>query len=169
MDELCKQLFIGKTFNDKKKTITIKKIDIFGGVDKLIINLEVAGSINGQIYLTGTPFYNKEKQSIDITNFDYEVKTKNKIIKTANWLYHSQFVKTMEPKLSFSIKNEIKEAKQMITSNLVNNKIHKNVIINGLVETIDIDSIFITENKLEILINMNGQVNAKITGIIDNK
>ena len=50
--------FQGKEFASGSRKIVVQKVDLWAKDGKMIIALDMTGSINGSIYLSGVPMYN---------------------------------------------------------------------------------------------------------------
>ena len=157
-DSLAKQYLRGKTFTQGKRTVTVTDIKVFGKNDKMVIGTTLKGSINGTIYLTGIPVFDQETQTVKIKDIDYDIETKNKLLKTADWLMHGTFVKMIEPSLTMPIGDKLEESRKMIQNQLTNNHITKNILLNGQLLTLTIENIFLTPESIKVLVNMKGNL-----------
>lgn len=63
-----------------------KNVSIWHKDGKMVIALDVLGSINGTLYLNGFPQYNPKTKEIYFDKLDYVLDTKSKLMRTANWL-----------------------------------------------------------------------------------
>ncbi|HVG42771.1 MAG TPA: DUF4403 family protein, partial [Chitinophagaceae bacterium] len=76
-----------------KKHIVIKESKVRSGSNNnLIIAAEFSGSHNGTVYFTGKPFYNEASKKIELQDFDYDLKTKDFLLKAAKWLFDKRIV-----------------------------------------------------------------------------
>ena len=157
-DSLAKQFLKGKTFIQGKKTVTVTDIKVYGNYDKMVIGTTLKGSINGTIYLTGIPYYDKETQTVKIKNIDYDIETKNKLLKTADWLMHGTFIKMIEPAMSMPIGNNLEESRKMIQKQLTNNHNTKNNLLNGTLSNLSIEDIFLTPESIKVLVSIKGNL-----------
>jgi len=62
----------------------------------MIIALDMTGSINGTIYLSGIPNYNSITKEIYFEQMDYVLNTKGILTKTANWLLQGVILKKIQ-------------------------------------------------------------------------
>ncbi len=157
-DSLAKQYLRGKTFTQGKRTVTVVDVKIYGNNDKMVIGTTLKGSINGTIYLTGTPVFDQATETVKIKDIDYDLETKNKLFSTADWLMHGTFVKMIEPSLSMPIGDKLEESRKMIQQQLTNNHITKNIILNGTLTNLNIENIFLTPNSIKVLVNLKGSL-----------
>jgi len=156
----------GKTyeFNEGKYKITVLDIEIYGHGDEIIVATNLAGSLNGKVYLKGKPYYDAASTSVKIKNLDFELDTKNKLVKTANWLAHGKFLKLMEPYFAISVASQLEEGKKMIQDNLAGNKMNKNINLNGKLNELTPQSIFVTPGGIQAVILAKGKMEVLVAG-----
>lgn len=166
--KLAATQFVGKTFEFKegKYKIEVTSVDIYGQNDKLIIKSGLKGSINGVIYLKGVPFYDAASRTLSLKNIDYDLDTKNVLLKTANWLLQGKFSKQIEQQFVFSIGPQVDEAQKAIRQQLTNRKVAKGVAFGGRLDNLDPDQVYLTPTSLVALIIANGQIEVKIDGLL---
>ena len=63
---------------------------------KMIIALDLIGSLNGKVYLAGFPQYNEQSKEIYFDKLDYAIDTKSKLMRTANWLAQGYILKKIQ-------------------------------------------------------------------------
>jgi hypothetical protein len=156
--------FSGKEFASGKRKVQIQNVTIWHKNGKMIIALEVSGSLNGKIYLSGFPEYNEQTKEIYFDKLEYVLDTKNRLIKTANWMAQSYFFKKIEANCRYSIKPNLDEGKQNILKYLKNYSPITGVYINGTIEDITFEKIQLTNKAILAFININGDINIKVDG-----
>jgi hypothetical protein len=145
--------------------VEITSVEMYGQNDRLIIKAGLKGSINGDIYLKGTPYYNPDTQQLSLKGLDYDLDTKNSIIKTAGWLLQGQFSRMMEKRMVFPVGDQIAEAKKTIQKALSNYKVTEGVIVKGNLSDILPDKVYLTPKHLYSVVFASGKVNLKVEGL----
>ncbi|MCU0341338.1 MAG: DUF4403 family protein [Spirosomaceae bacterium] len=125
--KLAGQQFVGKKFDfqNGKYQIEVTEVDIYGQNEKMVIKAGLKGSINGTIYLKGIPYFNATDNTVALKNLDYDLSTRNTLVKTANWLLQGTFAKRMEQQFVFSVAEQVTEMQKAIKQQLVSRKITK--------------------------------------------
>ena len=166
VSDMAKKNFKDKTFSseDNKKAVKIEDIDLFGSGEKIIVKALMSGSFNGVVYLSGTPVYDTVNAVIKFKNMDFDIQTKNKLYKTANWLAHDYIMKKLQPLFVFPVKQQLEEAKTTITKNLTNNKVNNFLTLNGKVNDINPRKLLIVEDYFLVLIEAKGNLNLNVSG-----
>ena len=163
--EIITKNFENQEFASGSKKVTVKKVDLWQKDGKVIIALSLEGSMSGTIYLAGIPKYDSEKELIYFENLSYVLDTKNKLLKTANWMAHGLILKKIQSYASYSIKPELEQAKKTLDSYLKNYSPTKGVILNGHAGPITIENIQLTDQALVATVKTKGAVVVKIEGL----
>ncbi len=156
----------GKTyeFSEGKRKITVEDIEVYGQGEDIIVATVLSGALNGKVYLKGKPYYDAASTSLKIKDLDYELDTKNKLFKTADWLAHGKFLKMMEPYFSVSVAAQLEEGKKLIRENLVGNKLNKNISLSGKLNELNPQNIYVTPNGIQAVIIARGKLDVVVAG-----
>jgi hypothetical protein len=164
--ELAKASLLNKTFNfDGKKSITITDFDLYPSNDKIIVKVDMIGSLKGTVYLSGIPKYDPTTSSIYLDQLDYDISTKNVLAKSANWMAHDKFVKIMSPYFKYSIDKELKDAKDQLQKALSNNRVSQNVVLNGKLVDLSPREIYITATAIKTIVDVKGTIGVAVEGL----
>ena len=157
--------FAGQEFSSGSKKIKVQKVDIWHKSDKMVIALEVLGSINGTIYLTGFPQYNEQTKEIFFDKLDYALDTKNKLMRTANWLAQGLVLRKIQESCRYSIVPNLEEGKQTMATYLKNYSPMPGVFVNGKMQNMQFQKIQLTNKAIIAFIKVNGTVNVSVDGL----
>ncbi len=157
--------FKGKSFGSGSKTIVIQKVDLWQKEGKIIIALDMTGSINGTIYLSGIPNYNTVTKEIYFDQMDYVLNTKGLLTKAASWLLQGVILKKIEENCRYSIKQNLEEGKKSMLPYLNNYSPMKGVFVNGMTGDFEFEKIDISNKAIIAFITTTGKMNVKIDGM----
>jgi hypothetical protein len=163
--KLMTKNFVGQEFGSGSKKVTVQNVAIWHKNGKMIIALDLLGSVNGTIYLNGFPQYNEQTKEIYFDKLDYILDTKSKLMRTANWLAQGYILKKIEENCRYSIKQNLDEAKQSMMTYLKNYSPMPGVFINGKMEDIQFQKVQLTNQAMIAVIKVNGLVNVSIDGL----
>lgn len=104
--------FQGETFTSGSRAVTVQKVDLWHKDGKLIIALDLTGSLNGTIYLSGIPNYNSLTKEIYFDDLQYVLNTKSVLLKSANWLAQGTILKKIKENCRYSIYDNLEEGKK---------------------------------------------------------
>ena len=165
---LVSQEFVGKTFkfSNDSYAITLTDIDMFGQNDNLIVKAGLKGTINGTIYLRGRPYYDPKTQTISLKDLKYDLDTRNVLFKSAGWLLQGTFARTLEKQLTIPIGPYLTDAQQQLQAQLKNNQVAKGIIVNGRIDQIIPDQVYLTPTGLIAVVHARGRVDVKVDGLL---
>ena len=164
-EKIAMKTIVGQTFTEGKRKVTIKGIKLYGSNNKLVVSTEIEGSLNGKIFVTGIPYYNSATSSVELKDAEFDIKTKNVLVKSANWLFHSGIVKKMQQSMVFPIGPELASTKKSINQNLQNNKKVKGIVLNGSMNDLNIKEIILTPASFKIVGFATGTINLIVEGL----
>jgi len=157
--------FNGKEFTSGSRKIIIQNVALWQRDSKIIIALDMIGSINGTIYLSGTPNYNVVTKEIYFDQLDYVLNTKGLLTKTANWLLQGVILKKIQENCRYSIKENLDEGKKSLLPYLNNFSPMKGVFVNGSLNDFEFEKVEVTDKAMIAFITTTGKMNVKIDGM----
>ncbi len=157
--------FQGKEFGEGKKKVVVQNIAIWYKDGKMVIALDLLGSVNGTIYLTGFPQYNETTKEIYFEQLDYVLDTKAKLLSSANWLASGYILKKFQETCRYSINQSLEEGKQIMRNYTQNYSPMPGVFINGDIGDIEFKKIQLTNKAIIAFLNINGKINITIDGL----
>lgn len=158
LEDIARKEMIGKTFTEGKKTVTIKEISIFGNQNKLQVEATVEGSVKGKLIFTGVPVFDNAEKQLIITDFDFDIATKNLLVKGAKWLMHKKLLAMMEPMLTYSFKEDVDSLLIAFNKSMTSYPLSKGVILQGSILNCNLEDVFIGEKSVKI----GGNISAKL-------
>ena len=157
--------FAGQEFGSGNKKVKVQKVDIWHKNDKMVIALDVLGTVNGTIYLTGFPQYNEQTKEVFFDKLDYALDTKNKLMRTANWLAQGLVLRKIQESCRYSIVSNLEEGKQNMMAYLKNYSPMPGVFVNGKMDDIQFQKIQLTNKAIIAFIKINGTVKVAVDGL----
>lgn len=162
---LMNKNFAGQVFGSGTKKVTVQNVDIWHKNGKMVIALDLLGSVNGTIYLHGTPQYNAQTKEIYFDNLDYVLDTKNKLTRTANWLAQGIILRKINESCRYSIQPNLEEGKKNILTYLKNYSPMTGVYVNGNLNDIQFQKIVLTNQAILAIIKVEGVIKISIDGL----
>jgi hypothetical protein len=156
---------MGQEFGSGSKKVTVQNVSIWHKNGKMVIALDLLGSVNGTIYLAGFPQYNDKTKEIFFDQLDYALDTKNKLMRTANWFAQGLILKKIEANCRYSIKPNLEEGKKSMMDYLNNYSPLPGVFINGKMEDIQFQKIQLTNQAIIAFISVKGTVKVAVDGL----
>jgi hypothetical protein len=157
--------FKGKEFGSGKRKVTIQNVEIWHKKGRMIIALDMLGSLNGRIYLSGFPQYNAETKELFFDDLDYALETKSRLMKTANWLASGIVLNKIRESCRYSIQPNLEEGKQNILKYLKNYSPTPGVFVNGNLNDIQFERVQLTNNAIIAFLSITGNVKVNVNGM----
>ena len=157
--------FQGQEFGSGSKKVTVQKVDLWSKDGKMVIALDMTGSINGTIYLTGYPNYNAVTKEIFFDQMDYVLNTKSVLMRTANWLAEGLILKKIQENCRYSIKDNLEQGKKSLQPYLSNYSPMPGIFVNGSLNDFEFDKVELTNTAIIAFIKGSGKIDLKIDGM----
>jgi hypothetical protein len=148
-----------------KKKFIIKDCRLYGsGNEKLIIRVDFSGTDDGTIYLTGKPVYDRETRILELKDIDFDIKSKDALLKTAEWLFNRRIITEITRNTRFDLTGWIDSAKVNINQQL-NHEWVKGISSSGAINDIRLIGIYPLGESLLIRSNCTGNLSVKVESI----
>ncbi|HTN05407.1 DUF4403 family protein [Agriterribacter sp.] len=160
---LTRELYHKRVDMDKTgKYIIIERCEIYGaGNEKLIIKIEFSGPDKGTMYLTGRPYFNRGKNQVEIKDIDYDIHTRDLLIKTAKWLFNRRIINTLNHYSTFNIAAYADTLLSKVNVQL-NRQWQKSVSTAGAVNNLQVMAIYPLTENLVLRCNIRGELTVRI-------
>lgn len=147
------------------KYVIIESCTLYGlDNENLIIKVEFEGSEKGVFYLTGKPGYDAATKTIELKDLDFDVKSKNMLLKTASWLFNRRIINELKKYTRFDLSTYINTAMTTFNQQL-NREWIKGVQSSGKTDEIKIVRIYPLRDHLVIRANCSGSLSLRIDSI----
>ena len=163
-ERMVRQFIVGETFSSGKHKVTVTNIDIYGQYNRMVINTTLTGSYKGNLYLTGVPVFNIEKNRVEMTGLDFELQTKNFLLKSAKWLFNSLLLKKLQQSLVFPLDDNITMIKNNVQNELKGYKVSNNITLHGEIATLQVEKVYLTPEFIKVDLLSNGKLDVDISG-----
>jgi len=161
INTLLAQNLNGKEIQLKTEKIKIDSVLILGANNqKLSFKVHFSGKRKGIIYFTGTPTFDKEKQLISFPDLDFDIETKNALVKSAAWLFDDLITAKIREFAIYDLSKDLATNKKLIEKEL-NRELDKGIRIETKLKTIRIDQIIPLKDELWIVTNLEGEMGVK--------
>lgn len=157
--------FAGQEFSSGSRKVTVQQVNLWHKAGKIVIALDLSGSLNGTIYLTGFPQYNEQTQEIYFDQLDYAIDTKNKLVRTANWLAQGMILRKMQEACRYSIRPNLDEGRQNMMPYLKNYAPMPGVFVNGNISNVNFTKIQLTNKAIVAFLKVEGDVKVNVDGL----
>lgn len=162
---LISQNFGGMEFGSGGNKVTVNKVDVWHKAGKMVVALDLSGSVTGKVYLTGVPKFDRGKQEIYLDQVDYVLDTKNRLLRTANWLASGVVLKKIQEACRYSVRENISDAGRQMAQYLDNYTPMPGVFVNGNLGDITVGRIELSNQAILVILAVQGKINVTIDGL----
>ena len=101
------------------KHIVVKEVTVAAGPDsRMLIKLDFTGSFDGTAFFTGNPVYNAATKTIEVKDLDYDLQTKNLLLKTAKWLFSGKIESELKKNTAINLTAYFEQAQKALNDYL---------------------------------------------------
>jgi len=165
ISEMAKKQLTGKSFTEGKKTVIIDQLSLYSSAGRAVFVADVSGSLKGRVYFTGKLAYNLEKDALEVVEPEFDVKTRNSLVKSASWLLHGMILKKIMPYLSYPLTADLDSARAEANRMLEDYQIYDGVKLRGNLGYISVTDVNMVPGAVRIQVNLKGSVAIKIEDI----
>jgi hypothetical protein len=152
MSYLSKEKFVvGKDF------IIVQKLRLFAAKDKLGVEVSFIGSKSGTLFLLGVPTFDASKRIVSVKHVEYDLSTKNLLLKSAKWLLNETIRKKMEEAMVVDITATLASAEKGINESL-NKKLDGGIYLKGNLKKLTITDISPRQSEILVRVQISGKV-----------
>ena len=153
---LLKDNVVGYVYEEGKRKVTITDAELFEVGDEIGVRLDMEGSLDGTVYLKGTPVYDAENKMISVENFDFDIKTKKVMLKMADWLLHGAFRRMIQKETRISIKETLEEYTDLVEKSLQENPVTEDIHLRFKFEKVEPQGVYLTEKSILTYLILDG-------------
>lgn len=162
LSAILTQQLKGQKITIKNKVVILKNIEINSALNnQLTFKVDFDGFRKGTLYLQGTPLYDVNKQHVSFPDLEFDLATKDALLKSAKWLFNSKITNLLREQSNVDLKNYLAIAKKELEKQL-NNEISKGVQLKGKVNNISVDAFYPSEKELILRAKTNGILSIEI-------
>jgi hypothetical protein len=152
------QQLSGMEFSEGGKRVVVKGLELYSSSGRPVVAIDVEGSIKGRLFLTGELGYDRESQTLSVQNADFDIKTRNALVKSASWLLHGFLLRKIQPFLSYNIATMLEESRAEADNMLKKYSLAEGVYLDGTLEAISVSNIVMIPGAVRISATLTGDV-----------
>lgn len=128
---------------------------------ELKVDVQFSGSHTGAVSFTGKPFYNEETKSIEVDNLDYDLVTKDFLLRTAKWLFNKKIINELKKSTTFNMVSYYDTASATLNTWL-NKEWMKGIKSSGTVTELKLVKVNALPDYMYIQTNCSGNLGLRI-------
>ncbi|WP_027387893.1 DUF4403 family protein [Chryseobacterium gregarium] len=161
---IAQNMFLNKEYDLRGSAVKIKDIKVYGVDDRVIIEAETEGYVNGKAFISGIPVYDEAKKKIVLSNTKFNLKTSNILQKTATLLFRGKIVKMIEDEYGIPTQDLENTSKRSIEE-AFNKEYYKGLKMSGKVFSLKPGTIFMNPSGITAVIDTKATLKLTLNGI----
>src|SRR5436190_1237073 len=145
--------------------VIIKSCTLYGmDNENLITKVQFEGSEKGIFYLIGKPVYDAATRTIEMKDLDFDIKSKNMLLKSASWLFNRRIINELRKYSTFDLSAYVSSATTSFNQQL-NRELIKGIQSSGHMDDMKIVKIYPLREHLIVRGNCSGSLSIRIDSI----
>lgn len=149
----------GQTFTQGKRSVKVESVNIYGSNGKMVAEARLSGSFRGTVYFKGVPAFNPMDSTLILRDFDFDLSTRNVLVKSAAWLYQGGFRNMIARQMVWPLAPEIRTIFGEANRQLRNFRLADGVFLRGQLERFSVDDILLTPDGIRPYLSAEGKIN----------
>lgn len=145
----------GKTFGQDGRTITLNDIELYRKGANLVTRANVSGSVNGELYISGKPIFDNEKQAFYTDDVDIDLKTKNVLHRAGAWLLKGKIKNQLKQLISFSIEENRNSIQRQLDSQIEKYNIKDQLLLRADIKKLKVNKFVLGNEKIHSFVTIN--------------
>jgi hypothetical protein len=150
-------LLLDRKFVSDGKTIIIKTFDIYGNGDRLVVEVETKGALDGVIYLTCKPGYEPRTNTFIVDDLDFDIRTESLLLKSADWLLHGSFKNMIRDKLNVDLTQRLEQTREIARTSLAQVRLADHVLLKGDIKSLKFSDALVQKDRISIQVYTEGE------------
>lgn len=161
---IARNMFLNKEYDIRGSSVKIKDIKVYGEANRVIIEAETEGYVNGTAFISGIPVYDEAKKKIVLSDTKFRLKTSNILQKTATLLFRGRIVKMIEEEYGIPTQ-DLENSSRKSIEEAFNKEYYKGLKMSGKVFTLKPGSILMNPSEITALIDTKATLKLILNGI----
>ncbi|GEN77068.1 hypothetical protein CHA01nite_28080 [Chryseobacterium hagamense] len=162
--EIARNLFLNKEYEIRGSAVKIKDIKVYGVDNRVMIEADTEGYVNGKAFISGIPIYDESKKKIVLSDTKFNLRTANILQKTATLLFRSRIVKMIENEYGIPTQ-ELENSSKKSIEDAFNKDYYKGLKMRGTVFNLKPGQILMNPYGITAVIDTSASLKLVLSGI----
>lgn len=153
------------SFSENRYTVRVTDVDLYGSDGKLILKVDVTGSLNGTVYFRGVPYYDAREKTIELRDLDYDIDTRSLLARTASWFLQGRITRQLQDAFRFPVGEQLDATRRQVQAAIQRRMLTKGVTLNGSLGEIKPEGVYLTPDYLLAAVFAEGRLTLTVDGL----
>lgn len=160
---IAKKTFLNKEFDIRNSKVKITDIKVYGEANRIMIEADTEGYVNGTSFISGIPVYDEAKKKIVLSDTKFKLKTSNILQKLATSLFKGKIVKMIEDEYGIPT-SELETSSKKSIEEAFNKEYYKGLKMSGKVFNLKPNQILLNDSGITAVIDTNANLRFTLKG-----
>jgi hypothetical protein len=148
----------GQSFTQGKRSVKVEDIKLYGSNGLMVAEVKLSGSYKGSVYFKGIPGFRDSDSTLILRQFDFDIKTRNMLIKSVNWLYQDGFRTMIGNRMKWPLATDLRNLSSGINKNLNSWPLAPGLELKGSMSKLSYNEIVIRDRGIEVYLTAEGKL-----------
>lgn len=150
-------LLLNRNLGSNGKNVVMKDLDIYGSGDRLMVTTILTGDVDGTFLLTCRPQFDPKTNLFSVDDVDFDMQTRDLLLKTADWLLHGTIRRTIQEKLNMNLTERLNQARDMAGKAMARVRLADNLYFSGNISSIRLRGVAVQRDRVSIQVYGEGE------------
>lgn len=160
---IARKMFLNKEYDIRDSKVKITDIKVYAVENRIMVEAETEGYVNGTAFISGIPVYDNVKKKIVLSETKFKLKTSNFLQKTATLLFKGKIVNMIEEEYGIPT-DELEASSKKSIEEAFNKEYYKGLKISGKVSDLKPTQIFLNNLGITAVIDTNANLKLILKG-----
>jgi hypothetical protein len=158
IDSISKANLNNTSYSVGRKKITITGVKVYPGSDKLIVETDITGSLNGKLFFAGKPEYRISDSTLMVSDLNFHIQTKNLLVRSASWLVNGGIERIIARKMVYPLGEELKLTYDLIQDNLKHYDLGYGFFLTGQLSGMEVHQPVLSKDAIIAPVTFEGKL-----------
>lgn len=150
-------LLLNKELGSDGKSIILKEFDLYGNGDRLMIKVNMTGSLDGIFTLSCKPVFNLQTRQFSVEDVEFDMENTSFLLRAANWLLHGTIRGIIQEKMNMNLTDRLEQAREMAGKALSRVTLADNIYLTGSIKTMKLHDVMVQQDRISIQVYTEGE------------
>jgi len=150
-------LLLNKELGTDGKSIILKEFDLYGSGDRLMVKVNMTGSLDGIFYLTCKPVFNLQTRQFSVEDVEFDMENTGFLLRAANWLMHGTIRGIIQEKLNMDLTQRLEQARETAGKAMSRVALADNIYLTGSIKTMKLNDVMVQQDRISIQVYTEGE------------
>ena len=155
--KIAAPMLLNKEFVSDGRTIVIKRLELYGNGDKLVVKVETSGALDGVIYLTGKPRFDTATNLFTVEELDFDLQSQSLLLLSADWFLHGTIRSKIQEKLTVDLSARMAQTQELARKAIARVQLVDHVFLQGKIKSMKLSDLLVQKERLSIQVFTDGE------------